>query len=164
MFCHILRPSLWRRRTRWHAGPVSSGHDTRVDSVTDKWAPPSQRQLIVGAIMRPTSGLHMSAQPWVKRSDGDEKLTDGPQASAGCMRAGVRGLGRAVYPLVGRICGFWPNNIIFPILFFFYVSVLFSFHFKIHFEFKYCGELVLKLKIQNKHTSMDRLYLLIYFV
>jgi hypothetical protein len=145
--------------------PLSSGHDTNVDSVIDRWELPSQRRLIVGAIMRPTSGLHMSAQPWVKRNDGDEKLTDGPQAWVGCVRASVRGLGHAVYPSWrAELVGFGPTTGFFLFYFSFIFLFYFLFIFKFQFEFKCCSELVLKLKIQNKHTSMDRLYLLIYFV
>jgi hypothetical protein len=45
----------------------------------------------------------------------------------------------------------------------FLFSDFFFFSFKLQFEFKCCGELVLKFKIQNKHT-MDRLYLFTYLL
>jgi hypothetical protein len=42
----------------------------------------------------------------------------------GSARAGVRDLGRAIYPLVGQICGFWPNSRIFPFSFYFLLTFL----------------------------------------
>jgi hypothetical protein len=54
----------------------------------------------------------------------------------------------------------YRNNIFYYYLYSFFFSFLFTF--KLQFEFKCFGEFVLKLRIQNKHTSMERLYLFTY--
>jgi hypothetical protein len=142
--------------------PVGAGHGTLCSARALPRNPRASRRgpsLAPAGKMDLPKGCHLTVS-WTEDQCERPRVTLPGRPGLGIseMSGGKRIGPRSAKKVLGQNLQTWPTRL-FP-SFSFIFSFLFTF--KLQFEFKCCGELVPKLKIQNKHTSMDRLYLFTY--